>query len=142
MKKIIVLLALVGIFGVLRAQDIQVPTYDSEFDMTPTSFTVGADGGKFSFKLTCDQYGGLLRAEADTSSAETYASAPPLANVSGFEYIGFEDTAGQGGSRREEERETHHPSLYEVCVRLGHEKRAYDRRFVYSGGQSQRAASL
>ena len=64
MKKIIVLLALVGIFGVLRAQDIQVPTYDSEFDMTPASFTVGADGGKFSFKLTCDQYGGLLRAEA------------------------------------------------------------------------------
>ena len=100
MKKIIVLLALVGIFGVLRAQDIQVPTYDSEFDMTPASFTVGADGGKFSFKLTCDQYGGLLRAEADTSSAETYASAPPLANVSGFEYIGFEDTAGQVDSVR------------------------------------------
>ena len=93
MRKIYILLVLAGIFQIFQASGtIVIPTSNSEFKMSPTSFSVNSSGGKFTFDLTCDQWSGL---RSNSSEAMSGQLDPLPLNVSGFEYIGIEDSGGQ-----------------------------------------------
>lgn len=105
MKRIYLFIALLGFLNLIPRNtigsplfsDILVPAGESEFEISPTSFTVDGKGGTCYFDLTCERWIGRNSLSADPADVSTTNDLPPLEemNVNGFEYIGFEDTGGQ-----------------------------------------------
>ena len=105
MKRIYLFIALLGFLNLIPRNtigsplfsDILVPAGESEFEISPTSFTVDGKGGTCYFDLTCERWIGRNSLSADPADVSATNDLPPLEemNVNGFEYIGFEDTGGQ-----------------------------------------------